>query len=69
MRDVLALGGGSRASQIATSRCSEAPASAMVIEEDMMYEPAPLNDHHDPDGKNQVHVIDEDEISIEDDEP
>ena len=43
VKDVLALGGGSRASQIATSRVSEAPASMMVIEEDMLYEPEPLN--------------------------
>ena len=45
VRDVLALGGGSRASQIATSRISESPASMMVIQEDMMFEPEPLNIH------------------------
>ena len=66
VRDVLALGGGSRASQIANCRVSEAPASMMVLAEDMMFEPEPLQ--RDSNAKNKPIELDE-EISVDEDEP
>ena len=71
VKDVLALGGNSRASQIATSRVSEAVPSAMVIEEDFMYEPAPLQQKEpsNTDGKTGTNpmVICDDEQSNDED--
>ena len=52
---------------MATSRVSEAPASMMVIQEDFMYEPEPLQNLDKESQKPQINV-DDDEISIEDDE-